>query len=103
MKFYIAIFLFNAVLFVDSTTIPKAKQVNIHEISVKAIIGDIMKFKMNEDQSVEELKRLILENTDIPIERQILFFKGKKLEDCETLRLYKMDKKVTVELFLRYF
>lgn len=103
MKIFIAIILLNAVFFVHSSPISGAKQLKIHEISVKAIIGEIMKFKLNEDQTVEELKRKIMESTEIPVEKQILFYRGKQLEDFETLRLYKMDKKVTVELFLRYF
>ncbi|XP_044764194.1 uncharacterized protein LOC123320821 [Coccinella septempunctata] len=103
LKILVTVILLNTILFVDSGVISGPKQSKIHEISVKAITGEIQKFKLSEDQTVEDLKRMIMKITDIPVEKQILFFRSEQLDDSQPLRMYKMDRKVTVELFLRYF
>ncbi|KAL3271070.1 hypothetical protein HHI36_021569 [Cryptolaemus montrouzieri] len=102
MKLLPIVFLiFNVTLLVNTKTIND--QPKTHEITIKTVIGNILTFRIDENHNVEELKKLIYENTEIPVEKQILFYKGKALDDFQDLGKYKLGKRCTLELFLRYF
>ncbi|KAK9876056.1 hypothetical protein WA026_011166 [Henosepilachna vigintioctopunctata] len=74
-----------------------------HEITIASILGNLFTTELNDNQTVEDLKKIIFEKTDVPIEKQILFYKGTTLEDFQEIEKYALDEKTTLELYLRYF
>jgi len=56
------------------------------KINVKALHGRDCNPVVSEHTNVEELKQLIMNELDIPVEHQRLMFKGKPLQDAMTLQ-----------------
>jgi len=56
------------------------------KINVKALHGRDCNPVVSEHTNVEELKQLIMDELDIPVEQQRLMFKGKPLQDTMTLQ-----------------
>jgi hypothetical protein len=55
----------------------------------------------NFDMQVDDVKRIINDRFGIPIDRQLLIFKGKLLEDGRNLSEYRIMKDDTINLVIR--
>ena len=58
------------------------------QITVKTLVGKSLTLKFNEQDTIEIVKQTILEIEDIPLDKQILFMNGIKLENDKTLSYY---------------
>ena len=71
------------------------------EISVKIWKRKFISLVVNEDQTVEDIKRKIQDKESIEPKHQSLFFNGKPLENDRTLFDYMIKKDATLYLYLR--
>lgn len=71
------------------------------QIFVKTLTGRTMSLDVEENTSVNEVKRMIESAEGVPHGDQRLIFEGKQLEDKQTLGDYNIQKESTLHLVLR--
>lgn len=72
------------------------------QIFVRTFIGQTITLDVNNNDTIEVVKQKIQEREGIPLDRQSLIFEGKELENKDTLKECKIEKKSTLQLFIQY-
>jgi uncharacterized ubiquitin-like protein YukD len=70
---------------------------NIITVFVKTLQGSLISIKINEYDTVIELKRMLWRNRQGGVHSIQLKYKGKELEDEKTLHDYKIEDGVTID------
>lgn len=70
-------------------------------IYIKTLQGKNITLEVNDDDTIESVKKKITDIEGIPQEQQRLVFNGKQLEDANTLKDYNIDADSTIHLVLR--
>lgn len=71
------------------------------QIFVKSLIGKTISLNFNSYDTIFIVKHKILEETNIPINQQILTFNGKLLENNQTIHYYSIPTGSIIHLVLR--
>ena len=71
------------------------------QIFVKTLTGKTITFEVQNTETVEDVKKKILDREGIEIERQSLVCLGKPLKDDQTLQFYDIHEEATLHLFIR--
>ncbi|MCW3466974.1 ubiquitin-like protein [Chitinophaga nivalis] len=71
------------------------------QIYIKSLSGATITLEVEETDSVEKIRELIADKTDIPPGWQRLIFAGKQLEDGRILRDYNIKHQATIHLVVR--
>lgn len=71
------------------------------QIFIKTLQGKNITLDVNDDDTIESIKKKINDIEGIPIDQQRLVFNGKQLEDTNTLKDYMIDADSTIHLVLR--
>lgn len=71
------------------------------QIFIKTLQGKTITLDVNDDDSIESVKKKINDIEGIPLDQQRLVFNGKQLEDANTLKDYMIDSDSTIHLVLR--
>jgi len=71
------------------------------QIFIKTLQGKNITLDVNDDDTIDSIKKKITEIEGIPVEQMRLVFNGKQLEDANTIRDYGIEGDSTVHLVLR--
>ena len=71
------------------------------QIFIKTLQGKNITLEVNDDDTIESVKKKINDIEGIPLDQQRLVFNGKQLEDANTLKDYMIDADSTIHLVLR--
>lgn len=71
------------------------------QIYIKTLQGKSITLEVNDDDTIESVKKKINDIEGIPLDQQRLVFNGKQLEDANTLKDYMIDADSTIHLVLR--
>ena len=71
------------------------------QIFVKTLQGKNITLDVNDDDTVESIKKKINDIDGIPIDQQRLVFNGKQLENTNTIKDYGIESDSTIHLVLR--
>ncbi|CAF0852977.1 unnamed protein product [Adineta steineri] len=71
------------------------------QIFVKTLIGMIITLEVLPDETIGEVKTVVQNMEDIPVDQQRLIYGGRQLENGRTLSYYKIKKESTLHLALR--
>ena len=71
------------------------------QIFIKTLQGKSITLEVNDDDTIESVKKKINDIEGIPLDQQRLVFNGKQLEDANTLKDYMIDADSTIHLVLR--
>ena len=75
--------------------------VGISKILIKTIKGKTIFISYLNDDTIQNIKNKIESNQGIPLDLQLLFFKGKQLENQKTLKDYNIQNMSTLHLVLK--
>lgn len=73
----------------------------VKQIYIKTLQGKNITLEVNDDDTIESIKKKITDIEGIPQDQQRLVFNGKQLEDANTLKDYNIDADSTIHLVLR--
>jgi ubiquitin len=76
-------------------------ETGVKQIFIKTLQGKSITLEVNDDDSIESIKKKINDIEGIPQDQQRLVFNGKQLEDANTLKDYNIDADSTIHLVLR--
>lgn len=68
---------------------------------VRTLNGQCLAFSLNPNMTIAELKRVIQDKQQVPVDQQRLVFSGKQLEDNKTLKDYEIGNDAQLHLVLR--
>ena len=71
------------------------------QIYIKTLQGKNITLDVNDDDTIDSIKKKITEIEGIPVEQMRLVFNGKQLEDANTIRDYGIECDSTIHLVLR--
>ncbi len=71
------------------------------QIFVKTLVGKSISIKVESDNTIEDLKKKIQNQTKMSSNRQRLIFGGKQLENYRTISSYRIKNGFTVHLVFR--
>ncbi|CAF4919145.1 unnamed protein product, partial [Rotaria sp. Silwood1] len=81
--------------------IDTAEPTSYFMILVKLLTGRTLMLYVNSDMTIANVKHLIHEKTDIPIDNQRVIFTGKQLDNDRTLSEYKIEHLATLHMVER--
>lgn len=71
------------------------------KLYVKTLSGKTISIETDPEESIENLKKKILEKEGVPIDQQRIIFSGKQLDNLKTLSDYDIEEDSTLYLVLR--
>ncbi|KAL9960821.1 hypothetical protein ACROYT_G034326 [Oculina patagonica] len=71
------------------------------QITVKILNGQEVRLEVSENDQISQVKRLVSEKLDVPVEQQRLVFKGKTLADSSTLQEHQIVEGSKLHLSIR--
>ena len=77
------------------------KSTDGYEIFIKTLTGKTLIFKVESYYTIEKVKELTYDSEHIPLDKQIIIFEGRQLEDYRTLEEYKVFKNSTLHYVLK--
>ena len=71
------------------------------QIFIKTLTGEIITLDVEPQDTIHRVKEMIQDKEEIPCERQILVFAGRRLEDDRTLYNYSIQRESTLHLLMQ--
>lgn len=71
------------------------------QIFIKVITGKVITLEVDQDDTVEMVKKMVFHKEGIPPDQQRFIFAGKQLEDSLTLQKYGIGREATIQMVLR--